>query len=168
MLLGVFAVPGCKSGAGGVSSQASASAEHDLVGEPAPPFELSALSGGESLNSSALSGQVVLLDFWATWCAPCRESFPIYQKLQSHYGDKIRVVAVSQDEDQSEVGPFVEELGVKFFVGWDDSQALGKSYHLEAMPTLFVLDQNGLVRHVHEGFHDGDESALRQVIDSLL
>jgi peroxiredoxin len=156
--------------AGSGETALPASAEHVLLGAPAPDFSLpvqgAKVSGELSLASA--HGKVRLIDFWATWCQPCRLSFPKYQELQQRYGERIAIFAISEDDDHQGIAGFAAETGVNFHLLWDQTKAISAGYSVEAMPTLFVVDQNGLVRHVHSGFREGDEDQIDAVIASLL
>jgi peroxiredoxin len=141
-----------------------------LLGAPAPDFSLptQAAKGSGELSLASADGKVRLIDFWATWCQPCRLSFPKYQELQQRYGDRIAIFAISEDDDNQGIAGFAAETGATFALLWDQSKAVSAGYSVEAMPTLFIVDQNGLVRHVHSGFRAGDEEQIDAVIASLL
>ncbi len=163
-----FAVVGCKGSSGGGSTTPK-SDEHALVGAPAPDFDLARVGSAEGaprVRLSDLRGKVVVVDFWATWCKPCKESFPAYQKLSGEKPD-VAFVGVSIDEDPNGIPQFVEETGATFPVVWDEGQVTSQAYAPPTMPTSFVVDKNGIVRFVHAGFHAGDEAELAQVIDGL-
>jgi thiol-disulfide isomerase/thioredoxin len=153
------------SGAGGASS--AADAEHPLLGATAPAFELAAPGGKQKVSLGEYAGKVVVVDFWATWCAPCKESFPVYQRLAQKFGSKLTVIGISVDEDPAGIPRFAKETGAKFPLAWDDGQITSKSYQPPTMPTCFVVDRAGIVRFVHSGFHSGEERAIAE-IDSLL
>jgi thiol-disulfide isomerase/thioredoxin len=146
------------------------SAEHPLLGAPAPEVSLPEAShmGGARVDLSSSAGRVRLLDFWATWCEPCRLSFPRYEEIARRYGDKVAVLAVSEDDEIAPIAPFGKERGVHFPLLWDQDKGVSKSFSVDAMPTLFIIDKNGLVRHVHSGFREGDEQQIDAVIRSLL
>lgn len=157
---------GC-SGAGGSLSSPSGAA-HPLVGAPAPDFELKEVSGGADQSLAAHSGKVVLVDFWATWCEPCKQSFPAYQKLVEQLNGELVVLAVSQDDDANGIAAFRSETGAKFPVVWDEAKSVAKSYDPPSMPTAFVVDKSGIVRFVHVGYRAGDEATLEEEVRSLL
>jgi peroxiredoxin len=157
---------GCAGAGGGGSSSASAS--HPLIGAPAPAFELREVSGGAEQSLRAHAGKVVIVDFWATWCQPCKQSFPAYQKLLGELGSGVVVVGISQDDDAKGIPAFVAETGAKFPIVWDDGKSVAKAYDPPSMPTAFVIDKNGIVRFVHVGYRDGDEATLEEEARSLL
>lgn len=157
---------GCAPGGGSAAS--SKSSPHALVGAPAPEFELREVSGGGEQSLAAHAGKVVVVDFWATWCQPCKQSFPAYQKLVQQLNGDLVVVAISQDDEPQGIAAFVAETGAKFPVVWDDAKAVAKSYDPPTMPTAFVVDKSQIVRFVHVGYHPGDEVALEEEVRSLL
>lgn len=158
----------CGAGLGGGGANSGAEASHALVGAPAPAFELREVSGGGDQSLEAYAGKVVVVDFWATWCKPCKESFPAYQKLVTQMGGDLVVVGVSQDDDAKGIPAFLSETGAKFPIVWDDGKSVAKSYDPPSMPTAFVIDKSGIVRFVHVGYHAGDEATLEDEVRSLL
>jgi cytochrome c biogenesis protein CcmG, thiol:disulfide interchange protein DsbE len=168
LLLGfLLALPAAGCAAGGGSGASSAAASHPLIGAPAPAFSLRDVSGGGEESLAAHAGKVVLVDFWATWCQPCKQSFPAYQKLVQELGGELVVVAVSQDDDTKDIPAFVADTGAKFTVVWDDGKAVARSYDPPTMPTAYVVDRSGIVRFVHVGYHAGDEATLEREVRSL-
>jgi thiol-disulfide isomerase/thioredoxin len=138
------------------------------VGNPAPEFDLPAQAGGKRASLSEAKGKVVLVDFWATWCGPCRASFPKYQALAKKFGDDLEIVALSEDDEADGIAEFAKDTGVSFTLAWDAEKRIAGTYRPSSMPTSFLVDRNGLVRFVHTGFHDGDEATLEHQIKSLL
>lgn len=160
----------CQSGGGGADAAAPRSEEHALLGAEAPDFDLPSLGSDAESPRFRLKdhrGKLVVVDFWATWCAPCRESFPVYEQTSRERSADTVFVGVSVDEDPSGIPAFIEETGVTFPVTWDEGQMVSGVYQPPTMPTSYVIDRNGIVRHVHTGFRKGDEERLRAVLDSL-
>ena len=156
------------SGAGGGGSGAShAVSDHPLIGAPAPDFDLASFDGKGKVALATSSGKVTIVDFWATWCEPCRASFPAYQKMLDDFGGKLEVLGISVDEDSSGIADFKASTGVKFPIAWDEGQGAAKNYQPPTMPTSFVIDKNGVVRFVHAGFTDGDEAQIRAEVSGL-
>jgi thiol-disulfide isomerase/thioredoxin len=117
-----------------------------------------------------LKGQVVLLDFWASWCAPCKSSFPVMEDLQKRYGEKgLTIVAVSVDEKRENMERFLKSMNVSFATARDASQKLVAAADVTAMPTSFLIDRSGKIRFIHNGFHD-EQTAKQytQEIEQLL
>ena len=167
-LIGLSALLSGCAGAGAGGSAGPGSASHPLLGAPAPAFELGEVSGGGRQSLAAHAGKVLIVDFWATWCEPCRQSFPAYQKLVNELGQDLVVVGISQDDDAKGIPAFVAETGVKFPIVWDDGKSVAKAYDPPTMPTAFVLDKSGIVRFVHKGYRAGDEATLEDEARSLL
>lgn len=160
--LWLLACGGMGSGARGAADES-----HPLIGATAPSFELPAPTGKGKVGLASHAGKVVVVDFWATWCTPCHESFPAYQRLSEKFGSKLVVIGISVDDEPSGIPKFAKETGAKFPLAWDDGQVTSKSYQPSTMPTAFVIDGSGVVRFVHSGFHPGDEAALESEIESL-
>jgi len=115
-------------------------------------------------------GKVVLVDFWASWCAPCKASFPIYAKIDADYRARGLVVfAVSVDEKDSAYQSFVKKLAPPFAVARDGGQKLVREVSVPTMPTSYLIDRTGRVRFVHPGFHGAEtEAEVRKEIATLL
>ena len=157
---------GCAGAGLGASSPASSS--HPLIGAPAPPFELEEVTGGGAQSPAAHAGKVVIIDFWATWCEPCKQSFAAYQRLVEQMDGQLVVVGVSQDDDAQGIASFRSETGAKFALVWDEGKDVAKSYDPPSMPTAFIVDKSGIVRFVHVGYRPGDEATLEEEVRSLL
>jgi peroxiredoxin len=124
-----------------------------------------------SVSLKELRGRVVLLDFWGTFCEPCKKSFPKLEALQRKYADSgLRVIGVSEDEDEDrdKIPSFAETYGAKFTLAWDADKAIARSYKPETMPSSFIIDKEGIVRFAHVGFHDGEEQQVDDEIRGLL
>ena len=118
----------------------------------------------------SIKGKVVLLDFWASWCEPCKQSFPVMDELQKHYGDQgLMVIAVNVDENKSDMEDFLKANAASFTVLRDAAQKLVAQAGIATMPSSFVIDREGKVRFVHTGFHGADsKKQYEQEIESLL
>ena len=125
------------------------------------------LAGGDL---PATAGQVVLVDFWASWCAPCKASFPAMAKIHADYAPRgLIIAAVSIDEKTAAALAFWKKLSPPFATLHDREQKLVRQVVVPTMPTSYVLDRTGKVRFVHEGFHgDATDKQLRHEIDTLL
>lgn len=156
---------GCQKGGRSVESTG---ADHPLLGSPAPAFELKRIDSDEALGPASSRGKVTIVDFWATWCEPCRQSFPVYEAIARAHPNDVVVLAVSEDEKAAPIPAFVEETGVSFPVVWDADQSVANQYDPATMPTSYFLDRQGIVRFVHVGFTDGDEEILKRQVESLL
>jgi cytochrome c biogenesis protein CcmG, thiol:disulfide interchange protein DsbE len=137
------------------------------VGDKAPTFSIDSLNGQGKV--ALTPGKVTIVDFWATWCEPCKKSFPKYQELYVKYkASGLEIAAVSVDDEKGGIQAFAKSHGAKFPVGWDDGKKLAEKYKPENMPTAYVVEKEGVVRHVHNGYHDGEEKELEKEIKSLL
>mgnify|MGYP006279542103 CR=1 FL=1 len=137
-------------------------------GERAPEIGLRDLDGNR-VTIASLRGNVVLVDFWASWCEPCAEEMPHLERLYQRYRDQgFRVVAVSQDRRLSNVRSFLRRHSVSFPVVHDASHQVSGRYQPPGMPSSFIIDRRGIVRHVHEGYRSGDERAMEREIRALL
>ncbi len=163
----VGAGTGCSGGGFSPAAGGGEEGDHPLIGAKAPDFDLKAQYGGSRASLASEAGKVVIVDFWATWCDPCKESFPHYQAMLDRHGGQLAVIGVSVDEDPSGVAQFGQQTGVKFPLAWDDGQSVSRQYSPSTMPTSFVIDKNGIVRYVHAGFRSGDESELEQRVSAL-
>lgn len=114
-------------------------------------------------------GKVIYVDFWASWCAPCRQSMPYYADLQQHYSGKdFAFVAIGLDEDPDKVREFAQRWNLPFDVGSDGFQEAARAFSVNQLPTSFILDKLGRVRFVHRGFNPKRISRLEEEIDILL
>jgi len=136
----------------------------------APVCELSELSPEKtSLNLKQYKGKVVYLDFWASWCGPCLKSFPYMNKLERDFKNEgLQVIAVNLDEDINEAYEFLEKVPANFLLAQDKQQKCAKAFELQAMPTSYLIDRQGVVRHVHLGFRSGEVGELQEKIKQLL
>jgi thiol-disulfide isomerase/thioredoxin len=129
---------------------ASSMAASGLTGQVAPDFALKSASG-KNLRLSEYRGDVVMINFWATWCGPCRQEMPLLDDLYTRY---------------QRVG--FSLLGVNFPVLFDERKEVSKLYQVEAMPVTVLLDREGTVRHIHHGYKPGYEELYLTEIRSLL
>ncbi len=136
------------------------------VGQPFPKLADYGLSG----QLPDQTGRVVLVDFWATWCAPCRSSFPAYDALKAELGDRgLTIIAVSVDKDADRYSRFLEKFSPGFVTVRDAEQRLVSAVQPAAMPTCYLLDRHGVLRSVHSGFHGTTTTRqLREEITRLL
>ena len=143
-----------------------------LVGNRAPDFQLTAVNGSqEALSLKDMHSQVVLLDFWGTFCEPCKKSFPKLEELNRKYASKgLRIVAVSEDdaEDKDKIPDFARTYGARFPLAWDGDKSVARRYKPETMPSSFLIDKDGVVRFAHVGFHDGEEAEIEGELRGLL
>jgi thiol-disulfide isomerase/thioredoxin len=116
-----------------------------------------------------LHGKVVLLDFWASWCSPCLQSFPWMNELQQkHAGEGFVVVAVNLDQDRALADGFLDKVPAQFRVEYDGTGDLARQFGVKAMPTSFLIDRAGQVRARHAGFREKQRHEREQQIEQLL
>lgn len=139
-------------------------------GEVAPPIDLPVLNGnGSSLRLADLRGQVVYVDFWASWCGPCRLSLPALQAIYDELSAVgFTVLAVNVDALTEEAEGFMQRYPVSYPVLLDPDGLVPEAYDVLGMPSGYLLDREGVVRKVHTGFRRGDEIKLRDEIKALL
>ncbi|MGZ3405895.1 MAG: TlpA family protein disulfide reductase [Polyangia bacterium] len=138
-------------------------------GQRAPEFSLPSLKGS-TVALSQLRGKVVLVDFWAQWCEPCKKELPQLDRLSKEYSSKgVVVLAVNIDKQRDNAERMVKQLGLTLDVLLDPAGSVAGSYDLPKMPTSFVVDKKGIVRFVNEGF-DGpkDVERFKQGLDELV
>ena len=145
------------------------SGPHPLLGKPAPEITLPLLDGGTLDLAAHRDKDIVVLDFWATWCPPCRESLPEIAALAKHYeGREVVVYAVSVDQDPEAAGAFLDEQQIDVTVALDPEYQAAWAYEANAIPQTVVIGKDGIVQAVHVGASRGFATALRLEIDSLL
>jgi peroxiredoxin len=138
------------------------------AGQSAPEIALKDMSG-KAVKLSDLKGKVVLVDFWASWCGPCRESFPALEKLSKSYKDKgFVVLGINIDNDVAAAQKFLKEVPVSFSVANDAGKQVAKSYAPPTMPSSYLIDKSGKVHAVHAGFKASDAAKLEAEIKKLL
>lgn len=125
---------------------------------------------GRQVRVSARDGKVRVVDFWATWCDPCREQLPFLDRLSRQYGVQgLEVYAVSFDEDRASLDSFLEHTPVSFPILWDKGgEALSEPLEVTRLPTTLLLDRKGIVRDVHLGFDPADASKFESEVRRLL
>jgi thiol-disulfide isomerase/thioredoxin len=138
-------------------------------GEAAPACSAPLLDSGRTTNLADYRGKVVYLDFWASWCAPCRESFPFMNELQGDLADKgLQIVAVSVDKTADEAQRFLARYPAKFTIVLDTKGACPAAFRLEGMPSSYIIDRTGAVRAIRVGFRDSDRAEIRRQLTEIL
>jgi thiol-disulfide isomerase/thioredoxin len=146
---------------------ASASAVAQEVGSRAPMFEVA--TAAKPVRLGDLKGQVVYVDFWASWCAPCKQSFPFMNEMQAKYGPRgFTVIGVTVDRNRADADKFLAATPAKFTIGYDPEGKVAELYKPKGMPTSFLIGADGKIRSVHVGFKEGDRDALEREIQSAL
>lgn len=137
-------------------------------GARAPEIGMRDLQGNQ-VTMASLRGRVVVVDFWASWCEPCADSMPVYERLYAQYRERgLTIVGVSQDQRVDNARQFATRHHLSFPVVFDEGHAVANRYRPARMPTAFVIDRTGIVRHVHAGFRSGDAAGLEAEVRALL
>ncbi len=138
------------------------------AGGPAPAFTLEALSGGQAALSQ-YQGQVVMVNFWATWCGPCQQEMPLLDQMYKKFKPVgFTLIGVNVDKDAPPVKDLLARKPVSFPVLLDPTNAVSKAYHLDEMPSSVIIDKTGTIRYVHRGYKPGDENEYQDRIRQLI
>lgn len=139
-----------------------------LAAQPAPSFSLPTNSSSQ-IDLDSLRGKVVCLDFWASWCDPCRKSFPWMDSLQSKYGERgFTVVAVNLDKKREAAMDFLEKHSSSFPIAFDPTGTTAEKYGVKGMPNSFLIDRVGNIVFTHLGFREADKAMLEQQIEKAI
>ena len=153
---------------GGAEVACTASAA-DAIGQPAPSFQLPLRGGSSALGLEQLRGQVVMLNFWASWCGPCREEFPLLDQMYKKYkGMGFTMLGVNVEPETKDAEGFISKTPVTFPIVFDKSSTASKLYQVEGMPSTALIDRKGVLRWVHRGYKAGDENEYLNQIRALL
>lgn len=144
-----------------------AHADHlELVSNSCP---LTLLNGESAKKLDELKGKVIYIDFWASWCPPCVKSFPFMNQLNNELKDQgLHVIGVNLDEKVSDAKAFLEQYPAQFSVVTDPTKQCAKELQVMAMPTSFIIDKTGKIRHIHKGFRMDESEKLRSLVTELL
>ena len=138
------------------------------IGKTAPDFTLKSMAG-PNLKLSEMTGNVVLINFWASWCGPCREEMPLLNALHKKYEPLgFTVLGVNVEEDVNAAKGFLKNFPVDFPVLLDNTNQVSKLYQVIAMPTSVVVDRDGNMRYLHQGYKSGDEAKYQQMVKKLV
>ena len=137
-------------------------------GAAAPSFALPDTRGA-TLDSKTLAGRVVLVDFWASWCAPCRKSFPALDALSKRYAAQgLSIVGINVDTERAEADRFIAAVPVSFALVFDPDGKMPTAFGVKAMPSSYVVGRDGKLRFANLGFHAKDEQKLEAAIQAAL
>lgn len=145
-------------------------AKSQHVGETLSACSLEQLNGSEEpLKLKDFKGQVLYIDFWASWCPPCVKSFPFLNALHNqYYADGLRVIGINLDEITEDAQNFATKNPVDFILATDNAKLCAKELSVKAMPTSYLIDRQGIIRHIHLGFRTGQTDKLQQQVKALL
>jgi thiol-disulfide isomerase/thioredoxin len=142
----------------------------DLTGKKAPAFTAKDTKDNK-ISLSDYQGKVVLLDFWASWCVPCREEFPFLIRFyEAHQRDDFIILAVNIDNKEENMQSFLSKFDIPpmFPVIYDSEKAIPPLYELESMPTSIFIDKKGIIRYTHTGFNDSRKKEFKEELSTLL
>ena len=135
---------------------------------PAPSFTLTTL-GGQPSGLSAYKGQVVMVNFWATWCGPCQQEMPLLDQMYKKYKPAgFTLIGVNVDKEAPPVKQLLERKPVSFPVLLDPANQVSKAYHVDEMPSSVIIDRKGQIRYIHRGYKPGDENDYQDRIRQLI
>ena len=141
----------------------------DAIGQAAPPFSLPLRGGTAPLGLGKLRGQVVMVNFWASWCGPCREEFPLLDQMYKKYKAMgFTMLGVNVEPESKDAEGFIAKTPVTFPIVFDKDSAVSKLYHVEGMPSTVLIDRNGVLRWVHRGYKTGDVDEYLNQVRALL
>lgn len=139
-----------------------------LAAQPAPNLTLKTLDNSD-LKISDLKGEVVYVDFWATWCPPCRQSFPWMEEMHQRYSDLgFKVVAISLDNKRDVIDQFLKTMKTSFVIAHDPAGDSANAFKVKGMPSSYLIDRKGNIHMSHMGFNDRDKEKLESQIKDLI
>jgi len=137
--------------------------------QPAPTFSLPDIYSGERNTLKQHQGKVVYLDFWASWCGPCRQSLPLLNKLRNELGSEyFEVIAINLDKNPEDGKRFLQKYPVNYPVLSDVMGVTPEKYQLTGMPTSYLIDQDGQIQGAHQGFRSSDIDKIRKAVHKLM
>jgi len=138
-------------------------------GAQIPDCTLNPMAGGQSVKLGQFSGKVLYVDFWASWCGPCAKSFPFLNGIHKKYQDKgLKIIGINLDEELDDAKEFLDKYPALFTVVTDGNQRCAETFDVKAMPSSYLVDRKGTVRHIHLGFRPDESRTLEHVLEQLL
>jgi peroxiredoxin len=139
-----------------------------IINGKAPVFTLKSRSG-KNLRLSDYRGQVVLINFWASWCGPCRQEMPLLENLYKRYNKLgFTIMGVNVDTDSTKANNYLKDMTVTFPIVYDITNSVSKSFNVNAMPTTVIVDRNGNMRFLHQGYRPGYENDYKKEVVQLI
>ena len=125
--------------------------------------------GGKNIKLSELRGQVVMINFWASWCGPCRQEMPLLEALHKKYSALgFTLLGVNVEQDSSKANAYLRDISVSFPILFDKKNSVSKAYNISAMPSTVMVDRDGNLRYLHHGYKPGYEKEYQKQIKSLI
>jgi peroxiredoxin len=139
------------------------------IGSKAPDCALTSINDTQHYDLQQFHGKVLYVDFWASWCPPCAKSFPFMNDLDRDLKDSgLQVIGINLDQAPEDAKTFLAQYPANFTVAADANEKCAKSFDVKAMPSSYLIDRNGVIRHVHLGFRPGEAKELRVLAEQLL
>ena len=152
----------------GLLSMVVSPASASNISGKAPEFTLKSRSG-QNLRLSDYRGQVLLINFWASWCGPCRQEMPLLEDLYKRYNKLgFTILGVNVDTDSTKANNYLRDISVTFPIMYDTTNTVSKSYNVNAMPTTVIVDKNGNMRFLHQGYKPGYEKDYKKQVVQLI
>jgi thiol-disulfide isomerase/thioredoxin len=162
-LSGISLVVSCAVLIFSVNIQAS-----EALSGAAPDFTLPS-NLGKNLRLAEMRGEVVMINFWASWCGPCKQEMPILEELHQRYGKAgFKLLGVNVEPDPADAQKILKAIPVSFPILYDTESVVSKLYDVEAMPSTVIVDRNGNMRYLHKGYKPGYEEDYRKQIKELI
>lgn len=140
-----------------------------LTEKASPDCEFTALDGTPAQSLHARQGDVVYVDFWASWCTPCVQSFPFLNQLSNDLKDQgLHIIGVNLDEKVADAEEFLAKNPADFAIVADQTKQCAKDFDVIAMPSSYIIDREGTIRYIHRGFRAGETHELRLIIEQVL
>lgn len=140
----------------------------ETISGPAPDFTLKSNSG-ENIRLAEQRGNVVMLNFWASWCGPCRQEMPHLNAISEQYSNLgFNLIGVNVDENRNDADRAIKDLRVAFPVLFDNDSTVAELFSVDAMPTTIIIDKDGNVRHLHRGYQSGYEDDYAKQVAGLI
>ena len=134
-----------------------------------PACKVSPLGETKTEDLQQYKGQVVYVDFWASWCVPCAHSFPFLNELHQEFKDKgLQIIGINMDENVEDAKDFLAKTPAQFTTVADNSAKCAKDFDVKAMPSSYLIDRKGIVHHIHQGFRSEDIKELRALVEHLV
>lgn len=138
------------------------------IGKPAPDFTLKSMAG-KNLSLNEQRGKIIVINFWASWCGPCRKEMPVLETFYGKYQDLgVSVWGVNVEQESQAGRDFLADLTLTFPIFFDETNTISATYQVEAMPTTVIVDRDGLVRYSFKGYKPGYEKKYAKAIKKLI
>ena len=138
-------------------------------GDAVPTCSLLPLDESRNVDLQHYQGRVLYVDFWASWCGPCVKSFPYLNEMNQQLKDQdLQIIAVNLDESLDDAKAFLAQYPANFSVVTDNGEKCAKAFDVKGMPSSYIVDRKGIIRHIEMGFRTGEAKDVRQLIEKLL